>query len=155
MEAKTRKIAIKVFTVFLGFIFFIIGGLIYLTYRSRSLRMFDWADKISANNIVNYLREFAEVHPCNSVFTKFSLPDGLWVISYVLIMSSLWDFKVKSNFIIISLIPFIAILSELLQLFKFIPGVFDIKDLIAYLAAYILGIVYSIICGKLIYKQLM
>ena len=64
-------------------------------------------------------------------------------------------FKVKSNFIIISLIPFIAILSELLQLFKFIPGVFDIKDLIAYLAAYILGIVYSIICGKLIYKQLM
>ena len=139
MEGKTKIIVAYAVTLTLSAMAFITGGLVYLCYRSRSLRMFEWADRISAEAMVERLRSFAAIHPCDSDFVLFSLPDGLWVLSYVYLMSTVWKFDLHGHFLMISLIPLIAVISECSQAGGFFPGTFDIKDLTAYILSYAIG----------------
>lgn len=113
------------------FIPLVIGGLIYVFFRSKTLRFFDWIDKIGLSDIVNVIRTM--VHPYKEILPNWflnSLPDGLWVYSF----SAMLFFSSKKYFIqnkMLLMLPFVLILiMEVLQLLDVICGTFDIMDLV-------------------------
>ena len=113
----------------------IIGGLIYISFRTDSLLMFKWFAALSLDSQIENLRDTTftiREHLPN--WFLFSLPDGLWVFSYVTLTLLIWGNSInKRNLFWVFLIPFIAISSELLQLFNIAPGTFDAIDLIFYI----------------------
>jgi hypothetical protein len=109
----------------------IIGGFIYIIYRSDSLLMFKWFDYLGLESIINILRNSSIANIKLPDILIYSIPDALWIFSFTYIMLLLWDFKISKQSIIWILIgPIIGIGSELLQYISIIPGTFDINDLI-------------------------
>jgi hypothetical protein len=114
-----------------------LGGLLYVVFRTKSLRMFSWFESIGINTQISFLREyFSPLKSWLPSWVYFSLPDGLWVYSFTSIILILWAGKI--NFWLI--IPFTSgILIEILQGFLF-KGTFDRTDLIFSIIGFFLSI---------------
>lgn len=111
------------------------GGLIYLGYRTETLLMFKWVDYLGLSPWVKQLRTFCTEFPLPS-WVYYSLPDGLWLLSYMLFMNIIWSKKEEIQYIIwLYILPIIAIVSEILQIFISGIGTFDIIDLLSYVSA--------------------
>lgn len=130
-----------VLSIILSVLLFFAGGMIYLLYRTTNLIMFEWVEYVDLGNSIRYLRNEMAYYSLPQ-WIKFSLPDGLWVLSYVIFMGTIWKFKLRESLFYILLLPIISVFSELLQLFDLLRGTFDIVDLIFYLFASVLGILY-------------
>lgn len=119
---------------------FLVGSGIYLCLRNTNLEMF----KIFSNGLpswVLYLRSFFSSYDVPD-FIKFSLPDGLWLFSYLLIIDSIWyGHKSKIHLFFLTILPALALFSEALQMFMLFPGVGDWTDILFY----ILSIVFFLI----------
>jgi len=105
--------------------------------------MFDWIDKLMLSDLINIVREFTIPLKKNiPSWFLFSLPDGLWLFSYVCLMLSIWGRTMNFQSIFWFLfIPLIAIISEISQLMKIIPGTFDFVDLFMYIACSLLPLI--------------
>jgi hypothetical protein len=107
------------------------GGLIYISFRSLSLRMFDWFKWCKIDFFTSLIRSI--IYPLKSHFPAwfyFSLPDALWVYSFSSALLIYWnnDFEKVKYWL---LIPFVSgILIEISQGFKFFSGTFDFLDLL-------------------------
>ena len=120
----------------------LLGGIVYLSFRSNTLTMFSWFDK------VNLLEPILDLRLATLPFSDhlpnwflYSLPDGLWLFSYLSILLAVWDNTIsKHNIHWLLLVPTIAILAEIGQLFTIVPGTFDIIDLFFYLGGAVLPI---------------
>ncbi len=115
----------------------IFGGLIYLTYRVETLKMFRWFDNIGATDFIIFLRT-NEILQAISLpqWVKFSLPDALWIFSFTYFMLTIWKFKItKSSAFWIFLAPTIGLFSEIGQLIGLFPGTFDLIDLVLLIVA--------------------
>jgi len=118
------------------------GGMIYIIFRSDSLLMFDWFSYIGVDKQISFLREkFGDTSIY--LWVKYNLPAALWLFSYMYCINAIWGRTKYERLKIVFLwtLPFVAVLSELLQLCGFISGTFDVLDLIAYLLAIILFII--------------
>ena len=108
----------------------LIGGVIYVLFRSDTLLMFRWFEFLKLDKLVYSIREYTfyyRKHIPESIL--FSLPDCLWVYSFTMFLS----FYFKNIFMI--MIPCIgSVLTEIGQLW-FVPGTFDIMDVLYMLAA--------------------
>ena len=113
----------------------IAGSLIYIMFRTTSLRMFNWFDTLGLNHQILSLRNInIEVVEKLPSWFKYSLPDGLWVFSYVCLILLIWsESEVKKYLFWVLVIPSIAIISEFGQLANILPGTFDPVDIIFYL----------------------
>ena len=110
------------------------GSLIYVLFRSESLKMFNWLDAIACFEVTQSIRsntlKVVEVIPD---WILYSLPDGLWLSSYVCLVLLIWKNKINSESAVwIFGMPIMAIMSEVGQFFKIIPGTFDWMDMIMY-----------------------
>ena len=107
-----------------------IGGVIYVLFRSDTLLMFRWFEFFKLDKLISSLREYTfyyRKYIPESVL--FSLPDCLWVYSFTMFLG----FYLKNVFLI--MIPCIgSVLTEIGQLW-FVPGTFDILDILYMLAA--------------------
>lgn len=122
----------------------ILGGFIYIIFRTEKLIMFRWFDYLNLTDEINIAKSFRNNLSLPDWF-YFSLPDGLWIFSYTAISLEIWKSSItRSRYFWILSIPAAAILSEILQLLNIISGTFDFTDLIFYL----LGIILSFICQK-------
>lgn len=102
----------------------IIGCLIYILYRT---------DTLLYNKLLGNL--FTPIASPNTFLQRilvFSLPDGLWAMSYTMLIFHLRNDKTLKTLIWSIIIPIIGILSEISQYYSLIPGTFDIIDLIMY-----------------------
>ena len=112
----------------------LMGGAIYIFFRSSSILMFSWIEKAGLSYSISNIREsmLPLINKIPSWFL-FSLPDGLWVFSYVSLILALWNncITLKSLPWIIS-IPLLAVSSEIGQRFGFIAGVYDNLDFLFY-----------------------
>ena len=54
----------RVFKIILSFIILIIGGLIYVGCREKSLLMFDWFQQLGINNEIDTFRGFVNSGAC-------------------------------------------------------------------------------------------
>ena len=95
--------------------------------RFREIGISDLQINILRSNTSTYLKYLPE-------WVVYSLPDGLWVFSYVTLISAIFGNKIYGNIygVIFLILPMTAILSELAQLFKLLQGTFDLVDLLCY-----------------------
>ena len=129
--------------IILGCLFSILsGGLIYVLFRQDSLKMFSWFESVNLSNSISEMRLFTL--PLSIYLPDwflYSLPDGLWLFSYVSFLLFVWGNVIsKHNIHWVILVPLIAIFSELGQLIKVIPGTFDVVDLCSYFLGAVLPI---------------
>jgi len=105
------------------------GGVIYLFFRDENLLMFKWIDCIGISNQLNFIKNnvtFTEKLP---VFLLNSLPDALWVYSFVSFCLLVWKNNKTVKTILVFIVIIISIAGEIGQCFFIIPGTFDIIDL--------------------------
>jgi hypothetical protein len=129
--------------IIIGHVFtLLLGGLIYILFRQDTLKMFSWFDNINVSAAISELRLCTV--PLSGHFPNwflYSLPDGLWLFSYLSVLLAVWDNVIsKHNIHWLLLVPMVAIFSEIGQLFEIVPGTFDIFYLIFYLLGTVLPI---------------
>ena len=117
----------------------LLGGIIYICFRSTSLRLFKWLEilglKSEALSIRNIIQPLKNELP---TWTYFSLPDGLWVYSLSSALIILWGDQFK-YWLIIPLL--FGVFIEFAQKIKIFPGTFDIIDFIFSVSALVLSII--------------
>ena len=126
----------------LSFLLLGIGGSIYLLFRPKTLLMFKWVESLGLSEHIDRLRDMVSNITLNHI-TLYSLPDGLWLASYIIVVNTIVSKSNKHNLLFWSfLLPFIAIVFELLQIPGVIPGVFDVFDLVCYITPLIIYLIY-------------
>ena len=108
----------------------LLGGLLYVLFRSTTLRMFKWFSLIGLEDAIQSARTSVFEYK-NSLpnWAYFSLPDGLWTYSFTSAILIYWNNDNQKTKLWL-LIPFTTgILIEIFQAFKLFPGTFDYLDL--------------------------
>ena len=118
------------------------GGLVYILFRQDTLKMFSWFDSFNLLEVLTEIRFFTlPLSEHLPHWLLYSLPDGLWLFSYISVLLVIWGNTIsKQNIYWLLLVPVIAIFSEIGQFFKVISGTFDIIDLIFYIVGAVLPI---------------
>lgn len=115
------------------------GVAIYLFARSKTTLVFSIVDWLDLGDQIFLIR--ANTIPISKSLPRwfiYSLPDGLWVLSNTCINIIIWRCQINRRNILWYLsIPTIGISSEFLQFFGFFPGIFDINDILAYCAGFV------------------
>lgn len=117
------------------------GGLIYVLFRSQSLIMFGWVNAIGMYELINLLRTYINANETlipNWFF--YSLPDGLWMYSFVsaLIIANDYKWNKYKYWLLLPILFGIGI--EFLQLLGFFKGTFDVNDLFFYSVGVVLSV---------------
>lgn len=123
----------------------LIGGMIYIVSRSKSLKMFGWFEKINLSNEIGIIRDyFSNVQLPNWVI--YNLPDLLWTFSFTSLLFIIWNKRIKKENVFYLTFPMgIGVLSEFGQLFLITNGTFDIVDIIFYVFG---GLFSILLIGK-------
>lgn len=123
------------------------GGTIYLLFRPTRIYMFNWIKDAGMMDTIGMIRHHSFSIPS---WIEYTLPDGLWMLSYCLIIGYIWNFKLSRCWMMLTLLLVFAIIYEIGQYIHIIPGTYDNTDIAAYLLAFSLGIIYIVIINKLI-----
>lgn len=132
---------------YISLLVLLFGTAIYLLFRTSSLRIFKWLDLLGMDIKSSTIRK-------KIISTKkdipewfiYSLPDGIWIFSYVTMILLIWNYRInKESFFWILVVPIIAVMSEFLQLYNVVSGTFDYLDIIFYLVG---GVIPFFICRK-------
>jgi hypothetical protein len=106
--------------VLLSFISIFAGFVIYILFRENDISILGHFYIISPA----YFKENTLMS-----FLIFNMPDGLWFLSGILIIHSIWIDSKKTCFLYIFLFLVVSVLFECLQLVPGIKGTFDIADI--------------------------
>lgn len=120
----------------------LMGGAVYVLWRSPSLWMFKWFNTLGLASLVEFLRDglggFEDRLPR---WIVYSWPDGSWGMSGVLFFAWIWrGSQSRARHVWIFLTPFIGIASEFAQWGRLLPGTFDQTDLALYCLATLAGV---------------
>jgi hypothetical protein len=120
-----------------------LGGLIYILFRPTNLVMFEWFDELNLTELFNLLRlYFLPVKNSLPEWFIYSLPDGLWLLSFNLLMIQIWINESKFyQWFWTTILPTIAVSYEIGQLLNIFSGTFDPNDLLFYSLAIILIVI--------------
>jgi len=139
-----------------GFFVLFIGSAIYILWRPTSLLMFEWFNFLGLRSFVDCLRDIAApVKHLLPSFVIYSLPWGLWLLSYLLFVEYVWFNKVKTRqyHFWFWIFPFLSVLTEILQKTSFVPGTFCFEDIVALILSILLGYAVSIYNNKKTFNQ--
>lgn len=129
---KTRWILLFISFCLLG-----VGILCYMLFRKSDLLVNDIFG-------VQFINIRTLDHSIFIDFIRYNLPDGLWVLSGVLLLRSVWVDNHKTSQVYVGVYILFAFLFEVSQNFNIMPGTFDVLDLIT------MGIIA--LCEQIIYK---
>lgn len=141
------KDTIKIITALM---LFFIGGMIYLGYRSTSLLMFRWVNTLGLDNTINNFRSIVKHYPIPD-WVMYSLPDGLWILSYMLLIDTIWGWDNLEFKYWLYILPIIGIVSEFLQIAFSCLGTFDIADLFCYIFSILIFKFYKFITNEKVF----
>ena len=116
----------------LGVTLLLCGCAVYLLFRSKSINIYQWGSAIGLSDTIDSVRDKVQ---CWSVsdFIKYSLPDGLYCMAYMLIVDAVWhnshDASTKA---VILFVPCVAVCNEVMQYLRWTKGTFDVYDLVCY-----------------------
>ena len=107
----------------------LLGGLIYIFWRSETLMMFAWLEYLGLEKFIRSMRDITlELSLPNWVL--FSLPNALWLFSGLLLFDFIWGSEASvSKLFWFSIFWMIAICTEMSQALRLIPGTFDWQDM--------------------------
>ena len=109
----------------------IIGGLIYILWRSENLLMFVWFDYLNLTETIFDLRHVTSNYK-NSFPSWFyySLPTALWTFSGTLLFLTIWSGNfLYEKTIWVSIFLIFSFGFEIGQFLGFVAGTFDVKDI--------------------------
>jgi hypothetical protein len=124
----------------------IIGSLLYISFRSETIRMFSWFETVGLSSFVNGIRKILNPFKENiPTWIYYSLPDGLWVYSFTSSYMLIWgkDIQSAKYWLLLPLVFGSAV--ELAQGIRIFPGTFDILDFLCCSV----GLLLSILIFKL------
>lgn len=121
----------------------LLGGFIYIAFRAEGLLLFDWAEAIGLSSAIEEVRQFFVPMRQNMAnWILYSLPDGLWLFSYISLIIYLWQNQVsKQNLPWLVAVPVFIIVAEFGQMAGIVSGTFDILDVLFYLIGAIIPFV--------------
>ncbi|GHU71766.1 hypothetical protein FACS189450_08350 [Spirochaetia bacterium] len=126
MYEVAKKSRIRLFYFFMSLFSLLFGILIYATARNTNLVIYEWLGKpgfIALFSIPTGIK--TTIHP----IVLYNLPDGLWFLSGVLLIRSLWMAEKKWCIRYLAIFYMVSFVLEMLQLDRNIPGTFDVLDL--------------------------
>lgn len=125
----------------LALVLMLVGGMVYILFRPRTILLFIVLDTMGLGGMIDQWR--MSVNPCALPdFVVYSLPNGLWVTSYVLVIDVAFrDSPVATRLRWASVIPVLGVVSELLQVVGVVPGTFDWADLLCYAVPYLVYLI--------------
>ena len=127
----------------LAFLLLLAGGSAYILFRPDNTLLFWVLAKSGFADIMYHLR--AAVVIGLPGWTVNCLPGALWVCAYILITDTVMTgWPVRNRLQASSLIVAIGVVSELLQAASVLPGTFDVVDIVAYAAPYLIYVVLII-----------
>lgn len=114
----------------LAMICLLVASTLYILFRSKTLLFFHWANYLGFLPIIESIRvRYWYLTYILPEWIVYSFPFALWVISYSLFANGIWlNSKSNRRHLWIWCVPVIAVLSEVLQSMKLIPGRFDFID---------------------------
>jgi hypothetical protein len=114
--------------------FLLLGGLIYILFRSNKLYVNKWLLNHTLGFELQSIRTYTlSIRDYLPEWLIYSLPDALWMLSLSTLTHNIWKDESKKNRIIWSLIPLmIAVSWEVAQGLKLIKGTFDWIDILFY-----------------------
>jgi hypothetical protein len=122
----------------------IIGSLIYILFRSKSILIFNYFKVLQLDLIIDSWRLKIKMYKPYD-WIVFCLPGGLWMYSYIYAIGLSWKNIIDKKNIIWYILPlFLAVSSEFCQYYKFIKGTFDWQDV----ATYTLFTVFALVILK-------
>ena len=118
----------------------ILGGAIYLLFRTKRLVMFHVTDTLGLTDAIDGWRQAVKGMRLPE-WTIYVLPSALWSGAYILIMDALLrNHRLATRLLATGFIPLLGIVAEGLQAVGVVPGTFDWLDLVAYTLPYIIYI---------------
>lgn len=141
----------------LGSALLVVGCAIYLLFRSKTLNIYVWCKWLGLSDDIDALR--LSVHGWHVPnFIRFSLPDGLYCAAWFFFIDAIWHNEKRFvKYVVIMLVPFVTISSEILQYFGLVRGTFDAYDLFCYtipLFVYMIYEYHSLLFNNLKFKNL-
>ena len=128
-----------------------LGAGIYSLWRSQRLLVFTWYGWLGLQAPLLALRDkLAGVRHFLPDSVLYSLPDALWVYSFTYLMQLVW-FRHSRSFgrsFWVFLPVSLAVGAETGQLFKVVPGTFDLMDIAGYIAAWAAATVFIRTCCR-------
>ena len=118
-----------------------IGELVYILYRPLTLYMFKPLEQMGLLDDVRALRSAHWFPPIETVpeWVVYSLPDGMWLLSYMFAMEFIWNNDSKHiRLFFVWAMPVAIIAHEFCQLMGLASGTWDILDLTSYSIAIII-----------------
>lgn len=111
------------------------GVVIYLVGRTETLVVFSWLRVLGLGSFVAALRvgtESVSVHLPD--FVRYSVPDGLWVLSFSLAIQFVWwGYRLRGRALAWHTFPvLLGVGSEIGQMIGWVHGTFDLCDVVAY-----------------------
>lgn len=128
----------------------LIGGSLYIAFRSKSIRLFDWFDRIGITESIYSFRQIMIPYKKNiPSWLYYSLPDGLWVYAFASALIIYWNQEIdKVKYWL--LVPFVSgTFIEIAQGLKLLHGTFDFLDL----AFTVLALILSVTINNYNFKQ--
>lgn len=141
-DCKSHLTTIKRKTYILfSVLLILIGELIYIIYRPLTLYMFRAFEQIGLLDNIIFFRASRLFPPIGTVpeWVVYSLPDGMWLLSYMFAMEFIWNNDGKFiKLLFIWIMPIAIIIHEFFQLMRLANGTWDINDLTSYIIAIII-----------------
>ncbi len=127
-----KKTLINLILLILSGSLFLSAVYLYISNRGDDMILYSWLGIDCHNGLFEYLRQHAW-HPANWVI--YNLPDGLWLLSYLLAMESLWGDDKRLKWMFCIPVIFFAFMMEWLQYVGKFPGTGDVLDIVFYTKA--------------------
>ena len=142
-ELFKRTNTSKAVEISTAILLFLLGGFIYIAFRSTSLRMFNWFDYLGLHDFIIDVRSSSKDIQIPEII-KYCFPDGLWTSSYIIFMDAIWSPNVKSQLLFCGIIPVVGCVSEILQYLSVVRGTFDVVDLLCYIVPFVLYLILKL-----------
>ena len=121
----------------------IVGGAIYLLFRTKRLVMFHVTDALGLTDTINSWRTAVKGTHLPE-WCVYVLPNALWSGAYVLTMDTLLrNHSLKTRLLATGFIPLLGVVAEIIQAAGIIPGTFDWLDIAAYVLPHLIYILYT------------
>jgi hypothetical protein len=131
----------KIMNIIIAFLPLLFGGLIYVFFRDENIIFLSWLKIINIDSIL--LNQFVYDENIISSFIIYSCPNGLWILSGLLMLKIIWRYN-KIILLIYSIIFIVLGISfEIGQYFNILLGTFDILDIISILFFSTIGLVIN------------
>lgn len=121
--------------ILLGCFLFVCALYIYISNRNDDMILYDWFGIDYNNYFFEYMR-----HPDLrlSSWAIYNLPDGLWMMSFLLFIEVIWDGEKLMKWIFGGSMIILALVLEIFQFVDLFPGTGDWLDILFYIAAVLL-----------------